>query len=81
VILAIPIHATFAVLDHRAPWGLVSLRGWNEERTSKSSNVAKIMRNIGTSILDAGDNTEQPVNIRRYSAAARVEVLVMFKIL
>jgi hypothetical protein len=38
------------------------------------------MRNIGTSILDAGDNTEQPVNIRRYSAAA-VEELVMFKIL
>jgi hypothetical protein len=37
-ILAIPIRATFAEFDHRAPWGLVSLSRWTEGHSSKSSN-------------------------------------------
>src|SRR5262249_44085416 len=40
-ILAIPIRATFAGVDHRAPGGLVSLSRWTEGHTSKSSDSSK----------------------------------------
>src|SRR6476659_3571934 len=41
VILAIPIHATCASLDHRAPWGLISLGRWTKKNTSKSGDSSK----------------------------------------
>ena len=41
VILAIPIHATCASLDHRAPWGLISPSRWTKKHTSKSGDSSK----------------------------------------
>jgi len=70
LVLAIPIHATCAELDHRTPWGLISLSRWTEEHTSKSSSGSSKDQAAHRSLhAYAGDNTERPIGIRRAMSA------------